>query len=54
MTHVYITPDRRARCLSRAEDPPPQPFELVASFEEQDAERAWVLLHELGGQPSAS
>jgi hypothetical protein len=29
------------------------PLELVASFEEEDdAEQAWALLHELGGQPS--
>jgi hypothetical protein len=53
MIHVYRTPDRRARCLSRDDTPPPEPFELVATFEDLKPEEAWRLLHELGGEPSA-
>jgi hypothetical protein len=33
--------------------PPPQPFLLVASFEDEEHEEAWRLLHELGEEPGA-
>ncbi len=54
MIRIYQTPDHHARCLSRDDTPPPEPFKLVASFEEEERERAWALLHELGGQPGAA
>lgn len=50
--YVYATADRRARCLSH-DDKAPQPFELVASFEEEDTEQAWALLHEARRQPDS-
>jgi hypothetical protein len=56
MIRVYSTTDGRARCISfEATDPEPQPpLELVGTFEDEEHEGAWALLHELGGQPDVA
>jgi hypothetical protein len=56
MIRVYSTPDGRARCISFDEsEPDPQPpLKLVRSYNDEERQRAWALLHELGGQPDVA
>jgi hypothetical protein len=52
MLYVYRTPDCHARCITFDDGAPPAPFELVRAFSDEEREKAWHFLLELGGQPS--
>jgi hypothetical protein len=48
MIRVYSTADCCARAITFGDDTPAPPLELVRTFEADQREAAWDLLHELG------
>ncbi len=57
MIRVYAATDCRARAITFGDETPEPPLELVRTFDPDEREAAWELLHELGrlwvhGRPS--